>query len=163
RKQAALHMAVLVIPMLLFAFNGPLAINRDLISGREANPIPALLLVLTLTVGVPMFVVCTSAPILQKWFSSTDHPAARHPYFLYGASNLGSMLGLIGYPAVIEPFFSLQRQRFDWAVGYGLLAALTALCAYLMWKSAPAPAVADAPSQGSGSREIHEGIKAAPT
>src|SRR5262249_25021558 len=65
RRQAAAHLVVLVLPLVFFAVNGPLAINKDLIAGREANPIPALLLVLSLSVGIPMFVVCTSAPILQ--------------------------------------------------------------------------------------------------
>ena len=127
-----------MLPFLFFLFNGPLVVNPELIAGREGNPIPALLLVLTLSVGVPMFVVCTSAPLLQRWFASTDHPAAQDPYFLYGASNLGSMLALVGYPAFVEPFFTLKGQRIDWAIGYGLLALMTGACAYLMWKSKPA-------------------------
>src|SRR4051812_5187012 len=98
RRQALLHLGVLTVPFLFFLINGPLAIDERWISGHEGNPIPALLLVLTVSVGVPMFVVCSSAPLLQTWFCSTDHPAARDPYFLYGASNLGSMLALVGYP-----------------------------------------------------------------
>ena len=135
RKQAVSHLVVLVLPFLFFLVNGPLVVNPEWIAGREGNPIPALLLVLTLSVGVPMFVVCTSAPLLQRWFASTDHPAAQDPYFLYGASNLGSMLALVGYPAFVEPYFTLQGQRVDWAVGYVLLALMTAACAFLMWKS----------------------------
>jgi hypothetical protein len=135
RKQAAFHLAVLGLPLAFFLLNGPLVINAQLIMGREGSPIVALLLVLSLSVGVPMFVVCTSAPLLQRWFASTDHPAARDPYFLYGASNLGSMIALLGYPALVEPYFTLAGQRFDWAVGYGALTLLTAACAWLMWKS----------------------------
>jgi hypothetical protein len=150
---------VLGLPLAFFAFNGPLAVNGELIAGRESNPIPALLLVLTLSVGVPMFVVCTSAPLLQRWFASTDHPAAADPYFLYGASNLGSMLALVGYPVLVEPYLTLRGQRVDWAVGYAGLALLTALCAVLMWKARPAPALAGptaepaAPPPGSGRSE----------
>src|SRR5262249_54277700 len=121
-----------------------LMVDKNLIAGREGNPIPALLLVLTVTVGMPMFVVCASAPMLQRWFSSTDHPSARDPYFLYGASNLGSMLSLLGYPALVEPNFTLAGQRIYWAVGYGLLALLVAGCAVLMWRSRPAPVPAGA-------------------
>jgi hypothetical protein len=141
RKQALFHLGVVLVPFLFFLVNGPLAINEALIVGWEGNPIPGLLMVLTLSVGVPMFVVCTSAPIFQRWFSATDHPAAADPYFLYGASNLGSMLALVGYPLVIEPYFKLAGQRFDWAIGYTILVALTALCAYLMWQS-PEPKLA---------------------
>src|SRR5262249_51252435 len=99
RKQAALHLAVLSLPFLFF----PIAVNKDRIVGGVDIPIPQLLLLLAASVGVPFFVVSTSAPLLQKWFSGTSHPAARDPYFLYAASNLGSLLGLLSYPTLIEP------------------------------------------------------------
>jgi spermidine synthase len=140
RKQALLHLAVLVVPFVFFLIHGPLAVNKEMIAGHEDNPIPVLLLVLTLTVGLPLFVVSTTAPLLQHWFASTDHPSARDPYFLYGASNLGSMLALIGYPVLVEPHLKLAEQRFDWAVGYGVLVALVGACAAYLWLSPPAPA-----------------------
>jgi hypothetical protein len=130
RKQAMLHLGLLVLPFFFL----PLAVNRDLIQGGE-NPILGLLLLLSLSVGLPMFVVSTSAPLLQKWFANTSHPAAKDPYFLYGASNLGSMIALIGYPAVVEPNLRLGQQSFEWAIAYGLLAVLTAVCAFLLWQS----------------------------
>jgi hypothetical protein len=74
---------------------------------------------------------------LQKWFSSTDHPSAADPYFLYGASNLGSMVALLGYPLFVEPNWPLYDQRVWWAVGYGLLVACTAACAVFLWLSKP--------------------------
>jgi hypothetical protein len=143
RRQARLQLAILFLPLLSFVvnavlFTGLLSPNDQLIAGRENSPITALLLVLTLSVGLPMFVVCTSAPLLTRWFSSTDHPAAQDPYFLYGASNLGSMAMLIGYPLVIEPYLSLKGQQYVWVVGYGLLSACIAGCAVFMWKSRPA-------------------------
>src|SRR5579871_1138995 len=58
RKQALLHLAVLLIPLFFF----PLAVNKDLIQGDLGNPIPRLLLLLVFSVGVPFFVVSTSAP-----------------------------------------------------------------------------------------------------
>jgi spermidine synthase len=149
RKQALLHLVVLLIPFFFF----PLAVNRELIASGAANPIPALLLVLTLSVGVPMFVVCASAPLLQKWFASTNHPAARDPYFLYGASNLGSMLALVAYPALVEPNLRLDQQRILWAVGFGLLALATAACAWFLWRS-PVPVTdksLDAPAESPAS------------
>src|SRR5215471_5156431 len=51
-----------------------------------------LVLMLSLSVGLPFLVVSATAPLLQKWFSHTGHAAASDPYFLYAASNLGSML-----------------------------------------------------------------------
>jgi spermidine synthase len=140
RKQAWLHLAVLVVPFLFF----PVAVNKALVNPGAENPIPGLLLVLFVSVGVPFFVVSTSAPLLQKWFASTDHPAAKDPYFLYGASNLGSMLALIGYPFVVEPRLVLQTQAWAWTIGYGLLVVLAATCAVFLWRSRPALVLAPA-------------------
>ncbi|HTU18886.1 MAG TPA: hypothetical protein VMG10_12575 [Gemmataceae bacterium] len=130
RKQAALHLGLLVLPFVFL----PLAVNRDLIKGGE-NPILELLVLLSLSVGVPMFIVSSSAPLLQKWFASTAHPAAKDPYFLYGASNLGSMIALIGYPLVVERYLRLGQQSFDWSIGYGLLVAVMAVCGVFLWLS----------------------------
>ncbi len=132
RKQAALHFVLLMLPFLFL----PLAVNPDLIQGGE-NPILGLLVLLSRTVGLPMFVVSASAPLLQKWFADTSHPSAKDPYFLYGASNLGSMLALLAYPTVVEPNLRLGEQSIDWAYGYGVLAVLTVLCAIFLWRSPP--------------------------
>jgi len=134
RKQALVHMGVMLLPILFF----PIAINKTFLEGGEDNPISGLLLLLFTSVGIPFFVVSSSAPILQKWFSSTDHPAAKDPYFLYGASNLGSMLSLVGYPLFVEPYLLLADQKKYWAVGYGFLMILTALSGLLMYTCAPA-------------------------
>ena len=47
--------------------------------------------------------VSANAPLLQAWFARTGHPNARDPYFLYAASNLGSLIALLGYPFILEP------------------------------------------------------------
>jgi hypothetical protein len=148
RKQAVLHLLLLATPFLFL----PLTVSPDLIKGGE-NPILGLLLLLSMTVGVPMFVVSASAPLLQKWFANTSHPSAKDPYFLYGASNLGSMLALLAYPTVVEPFLRLKEQSIDWTAGYGVLAALTALCAVFLWRS---PANVEAkPDESSSLPEGH--------
>jgi hypothetical protein len=59
---------------------------------------------------------------------------------LYAASNLGSMLALLGYPTVIEPHLSLQgagwlSQSRLWSVGYGVLMLLMAGAGWFMWRS----------------------------
>jgi hypothetical protein len=131
RRQAVLHLVVLLLPFLSLG----LTVDRGLLDYRGGNPIPGLLLVLFLSVGLPFFVVSASAPLLQKWFAGTGHPAAQDPYFLYGASNLGSMLALFGYPTVVEPWLTLASQRLLWRIGYGVLVLLTALCAVGLWRS----------------------------
>jgi spermidine synthase len=134
RKQAVLHLVLLAVPFLVL----PIAVNKALAPEGEANPVIGVLVLLVVTVGLPFFVVSASAPLLQKWFASTDHPAAQDPYFLYGASNLGSMLALVFYPWLIEPSLRLAQQSLWWEAAYGCLVALTASCAWLMWRSKPA-------------------------
>lgn len=130
RRQALAHLAVLCLPWLVL----PIGLASGGPPGGE-NPIPWLLLLMTASVGLPFFVVSASAPMLQAWFADTGHPSARDPYFLYAASNLGSMAALLGYPLVIEPYLPLASQTFWWAVGYGSLMVLTASCAWVLWRS----------------------------
>src|SRR6266851_1866629 len=147
-RQALLHLIVLAVPLAVL----PLAVNPRLLRGGEANPVLDVLTLLSVSVGLPFLVVSATAPLLQQWFTRTGHPAARDPYFLYAASNLGSMLALLGYPTLVEPRLPLQgpgwlTQTTLWSTGYGVLALLTALCALTLWWK-PAGATPPAPPQG---------------
>jgi hypothetical protein len=145
-RQALLHLIVLAVPLAVL----PLAVNPRLLRGGEAHPVLDVLTLLSVSVGLPFLVVSATAPLLQQWFTRTGHPAARDPYFLYAASNLGSMLALLGYPTLVEPRLPLQgpgwlTQTTLWSTGYGVLALLTALCALTLWWK---PAGAAPPPQG---------------
>jgi hypothetical protein len=152
RRQAALHMAVLCLPWLAL----PIGLGGMGSPAAGANPSLWLLMLLTVAVGLPFFVVSSSAPMLQAWFADTGHPASKDPYFLYAASNLGSMIALLGYPVVVEPMLPLAAQSMVWTVGYGLMSGLTAGCAILLWRrrgaagedSLEGTAAADAPPDG---------------
>jgi len=130
RKQVIVHGVLLFLP-LLFLFlpmftrgaTQPFDV-RGFDPPPGANPVWATLAFLGIVVGVPFFVVSTSAPLLQKWFSSTGHPSSHDPYFLYGASNLGSLLSLLLYPVLIEPLMRIPIQTWVWAVGYLVLIGL---------------------------------------
>jgi hypothetical protein len=142
RKQLLVHGLLLFVPfIILFAWGEPFSVE-DFVPPPGANPIPYTLFYLTLIVGLPFFVVATSAPLLQKWFASTGHPAAKDPYFLYGASNLGSMLALIAYPFLVEPMLLLHEQSWTWTVGYGVLLLFVLGCALLVLQSAPSARLA---------------------
>jgi len=105
----------------------------------ETNPAPWLLALLTVSVGLPVFLVSSSSPVLQKWFSATGHPIASDPYVLYAASNVGSVLAILLYPAVIESHLTLGAQSWWWTVAYGLLVALTIVCGWFLWNSRATP------------------------
>ena len=121
RRQLLLHpsLAVLVIltaPVLLYTSSLAARMSPQ----GVVNPIGALLAVLGVTVGVPFFILSATAPLLQRWFAQSGHPSGRDPYHLYVASNLGSMLALLGYPFVWKPHFELQSQIIAWIGGYGV-------------------------------------------
>lgn len=152
RRQALVHGLVLLVPLFLLPLiTLPLGLAQNngeeesfllpLLRGWQtlAYPIPWLLLLLAVSAGLPLFVVAASAPLLQRWFASTGHPAARDPYFLYAASNLGSMLALVGYPVLVEPHWRLLEQSRLWSAGYVLLLVLIGGCAVFLWRSASSP------------------------
>ena len=132
RRQAILQLVVLALPALVL----PIAIGSDAFRGASAiqHPVLVILLQLTIAVGLPFFVVSTTSPLLQRWFADTGHTAARDPYFLYVASNLGSMLALIAYPVLMEPEFTLPDQSRIWSLGYAIYALLVVACAVALWR-----------------------------
>ncbi len=83
------------------------------------------------SVGWPFFAVSANAPLLQAWFARTGHPHADDPYFLYGASNIGSMVALLGYPVIVEPLIGLAGQAQTWAAGFAILGSLLAFAGLL--------------------------------
>ena len=141
-RQAALHLGVLLLPLLVL----PVGVPEGWTPPAEGHPVPWLLGLLAIAVGLPFFVVASTAPLLQRWLAGTHHPAAADPYFLYRASNLGSVLGLLGYPLAVEPATRLAEQGRLWSAGYGLFAVLIAACAAVVWRSSgsrpPSPATA---------------------
>ncbi len=123
--QIGVHIAVL-LPL------AALALPLDLGAGAPApgaSPALWLLVRLTCMAGLPMFAISATAPLLQRWFADLDHEAAGDPYFLYAASNAGSLLALLAYPLLVEPLLPLDRQAALWSDGFGVMALGLALCA----------------------------------
>jgi spermidine synthase len=80
------------------------------------------------SIGLPFFAISGNAPLLQAWFSKTGHAHAKDPYFLYGASNMGSLLALLCYPILVEPNFTLSAQSWGWSAAFVAMIALVGLC-----------------------------------
>ncbi len=152
RRQAALHLPLLLLPLLAL----PIAIPHGWTPPTTHNPIPWLLTVLAVAVGLPFFVVSATSPLLQRWFSASGHRDAGDPYFLYAASNCGSLLALISYPVLIEPHLRLSQQSRWWAIGYIALLFLTAICGLWTWRIARNPAAAAVPEPKPESRALDE-------
>ncbi|MEM9725706.1 MAG: fused MFS/spermidine synthase [Pseudomonadota bacterium] len=112
-----------------------LALPLGVAAGWERAPEEGLSLwvfgLFAVSIGLPFLMLSANAPTLQAWFSRTGHPHAADPYFLYGASNVGSLLALLAYPVLLEPQLSLSDQSAYWTLGFMALIAMVALCATL--------------------------------
>ena len=149
RRQAWIHVGLVGLAFLAL----PVAIPRGWTPPPTGNPVPWLLLLLTLAVGAPFMMLSATAPLLQRWFADLDHPAAGNPYMLYAASNAGSLLGLLAFPVLMEPNLRLGGQSRGWTAGYAVAFVLTAICAALVWKksgrgtSRPSPTAKEPPNE----------------
>jgi hypothetical protein len=145
RRQSVVHLGIVLLPLLVL----PLGVPHGWIPPANSDPVPWLLGLLAVAVGLPFFVVSTTAPLLQRWLAATAHPVASDPYFLYRASNLGSVLGLLAYPLAVEPLMRLDAQGRLWSAGYVLLVVLVLASAVTVWRlpgHAPAAAEEEVPA-----------------
>lgn len=101
-------------------------------SDPAANPVPWLLKTLLVMIGAPFVVLAGTAPMLQALFAKTGARSSHDPYFLYAASNLGSLGALVFYPTVIEPYLRVSDQSRLWTAGYVALIVLSAACAAMV-------------------------------
>jgi len=108
----------------------PITVPTGIQPPGSARFAPAIWLfgILVVSAGLPFFVVATTAPLLQRWFSISEHPRADDPYFLYAASNAGSLAGLVCYPLIVEPSLALPGQNWAWALGCAALGVLVLSC-----------------------------------
>ncbi|HEX3146719.1 MAG TPA: fused MFS/spermidine synthase [Gemmataceae bacterium] len=150
RKQVTMHMAVLLAAAGILALgaaltsnNSPVPIVKSLAPQGSGMPFFGVIGLLAVAIGLPFFTVSTTAPLLQKWFSETGHPSAKDPYFLYAASNFGSLLALVAYPFVVEPNLRLVEQAWVWAIGFGVMIVLIMACGNAVKNAPPAKTVTE--------------------
>ena len=134
RFQPLVHVGLLIVAALLLPFAVSANPNDSL---QNSNPAFWVLLVLAKNIGLPIFVLAATAPLLQKWFANTGHASAKDPYFLYAASNLGSFGALFAYPLLVEPYLRLKNQVRFWSWGFWMLAIAIAVCAWIARRPAP--------------------------
>jgi hypothetical protein len=123
RRCALVHLGLLAMPFLAL----PIAVSAEAPSGGD--PTLQLMGRLIVAAGLPLFVVATTAPLIQRWFAATGHRLAGDPYFLYAASNAGSLLALAGYVTLVEPNLALGDQARLWSWCYAGLAIVITGCA----------------------------------
>lgn len=142
--QARVHGVVLVLSLLTL----PIIPSDSWKPPGDAEPTLRILLLLAASVGLPYFVLSTTGPLLQRWFS-LSHPGAS-PYRLYALSNVGSLLALISYPFLFEPALSRRAQAWTWSAGMMLFAVLCGLCAWRLRNTPAEQPVQSSPAEEGG-------------
>ncbi len=122
------HLALALAALLIL----PIALPEGWREPPPGEPYFWQLGLFSVAVGLPFVAVAANAPLLQAWFARSGHPDARDPYFLYAASNLGSLTALLSYPFVLEPAFGLTALSRYWSLLYVVLLAALAGCFILV-------------------------------
>jgi hypothetical protein len=144
RQGIILHLALMAVGLYVLRFDASTLVVG---SSGELGTL-ALLAVLAKTVGFPFAVMSANAPLTQSWFSRSTHKDADDPYFLYAASNLGSMFALLAYPFVLEPLIGLQTQTNLWTAGFLGLTLALATCGLVLLSGHARTAVETVSSDG---------------
>lgn len=122
RVQVSLHAVFSIFSLLSL----PLSINLLYEASTEA-PLKNIILLLATSVGLPYVILSSTGPLVQRWLTYGNQE--KPPYFLYSLSNVGSLLAVLSYPFLFEPFLSLSAQTAFWSIGYGVYAAaIMAIC-----------------------------------
>ena len=138
--QAVLHTILLAAAVALL----PIAPAESWKPDGTEEPVSHILLLLAVSVGLPYFVLASTSPLVQAWYARA-HPE-RNPYRLFALSNLASLIALIGYPLVVEPFLAAREQVQGWSWAF---AAFALLCALSAWFTPRGEARAEAAGDGA--------------
>ncbi len=140
KKQSAIHVlviaaAILVMISLSFVWNSPITPDPTWKPDDVSAPILDIFKLLIVSVGLPYFVLASNGPLMQAWFSRIH--ANKSYARLYAISNVGSLLGLLAYPVLIEPNLSLRSQGWMWSIGFVVFGALAVWIAIQNGRAAP--------------------------
>jgi hypothetical protein len=126
-----LHLAL----MALAWFSLPVSLAAEAVPNGGLTAGLWLIGLMAKSIGYPFFFLSATAPLLQSWFARTTHRDAGNPYFLYSASNIGSLGALIAYPFIVEPLVGLHLQAQLWSIGFFILLAAIAMCGLAMLRN----------------------------
>ena len=131
RTAGALHVLILIAACLLL----PIIPSAEWKPTGSDEPVKQIALLLGVCVGLPYFVLSSTAPLTQVWYSRLV--GGQTPYRLYALSNFGSLLALLSYPLIVEPSLGVKMQGWTWSAGFAVFAATCAVCASVAsWRTA---------------------------
>ncbi len=146
RGQVMVHLGVWAVALISLPLSVPAGWQFD----ADGLAVWQTLLLFAAGVGLPFFALSANAPLIQFWYSRSGGPSADDPYFLYGASNLGSLVALLGFPLAAEPLFGASQIGIGWAAGFVALGGALAMSG--LFTGGPAVPLAHGPSQDARPR-----------
>ncbi len=117
--QVALH--GLLLAASLFAL--PVIAGPEWKPAGSEDPGPYILMLLAMTVGLPYLALSATGPLIQSWAAQAGE--GPKVYRLFSLSNLASLLALLAYPFLVEPWLPLRAQSSAWSMVY---AGFSLLC-----------------------------------
>ena len=101
------------------------------------NPLILILGLLAATIGLPFLLLASTTPLLTQWIANGKAETGWTLTRFYALSNLGSMIALVSYPVLVEPYVTTHAQAMIWSFGYvGFVVLATAVS---WWLAVPAP------------------------
>ena len=140
RRLTALHLALLLGSLALL----PIVPVREWPVAHALGPQLQIVVLLILSIGLPFTLLAMTGPLLQAWQAGTR----RNPYRLYAISNLASLVALLAYPWVLEPWLPTSMQALVWSVGYACYAMALLALSLLRPATSSARSIPDAPAPG---------------
>ncbi|MDE3197397.1 MAG: fused MFS/spermidine synthase [Acidobacteriota bacterium] len=123
-RQSLIHIGLLAVSFLSL----PILPSPWWKPASSEDPLLRILGLLTATVGLPYFLLSSTSPLLQSWYSRSKGGAM--PYRFFALSNFGSMVGLLAYPVLVEPELTGRQQAWTWSIAYGVFALICAAVAF---------------------------------
>jgi len=130
--QVRLHLALLtavflLVLTLMFLWPSAITPGPSWKPPDSGNPVRDVAVILLVSAGLPFFVLSTTGPLLQRWFARLG--VGPKTYKLYSISNLGSLLGLLSFPFLLEPMLRMKTQSLIWSLLFFVFVAGCGFCA----------------------------------
>jgi len=136
KLQSPVHLAMLGASLLTL----PILPHESWKPSGPEHPAWHILLLLSASIGLPYLILSSTSPLLQAWYAESGGGPGGQPYRLFALSNAGSMVALLGYPTLIEPFFLRRDQAIGWSMAYAGVCFLCALVALRRSRDVATPA-----------------------
>ncbi len=118
RQQAWLHLGLLLASLAALPIIASVSWKP---SGNE-DPILRILGLLAATIGLPYLLLAATTPLIQAWY--WRRIGASVPYRLFALSNFASLLALLGYPVLVEPWLGGAQAAWAWSGLYAIFAVV---------------------------------------